>query len=414
MLKKKYASLAILLGPLLEPYLLPGTSITLDTVFLFFNCLVLLFIGKRQKIIFPKYYLLFFFYAIIIPPLVSIFYGYTTSIQSSYISIVLYTLCLILYTPYLDIDIIKKVYGILVLIVSIVFILQEVMYATFGYRFSALIAFLPVKYSYTSMSDFMVKQMFMSRSSSLFLEPAHFAQFLLGYLAILLGDSYNKKRLINIPAIITSLILLLTWSGNGILIAVLLWVMFILFVKVDLLKKIFLITPLVILLIIYSFNYIISTEQGAKILERTEELDANSDRVSSGTMRIYRGYYVFEDMSLFLKTTGVGTGATSDVIDDSSVKWMFHSFEHYLNNAQILLIAYGVLGTFFFMFHIFYLIRYNTGEGKFLIIAFLGLSFIESFWGGSKMLLYIAISFLLSQKYIQKKYENNVSVRNPS
>jgi len=395
----KFASFSIVFAPLLEPYVLPGTSINLDVAFLFITSIICLGNKRQEGFQLPYKLSMFIGYALIIPVAGLLYYSDFTGLKSSYISTILYVLNILLIIPHVKIEYVLKFFKYLVLVSGFVLIVQEFMFATMGYRFSALIPFLPIKYDSTTTDAYMQSQMLRTRSSSFFLEPAHLAQYLLAYLSICLANNIRNKKLISKSLLLTLLFLMLTWSGNAILVAPLLIIYYILFSEINISKKVF-----AIAIIFAGITYIQSTSKGSELLSRTEELSYDgSQRISSGTMRIFRGYYVFDAMPQTQKIAGVGSGYCSNVIEDSSSFWMFSGSERYINNIQELLIAYGIIGTFLFLLHLFGLYKYSWHYGRMLIIAFLGLCFIEQFWLGPKMFLYLglAISFSRQQDYFK-------------
>lgn len=393
---KKYASFALVFGPLVTPYFFPGTTIPLENILLFLNIIILSCYNKFKPVYHvPKGYHLFLIYALLAPIIGYLCYKNFDSFKSSYVSIVLFTTNLALFIPHLEYSLIKKYYKICVIFAIVIFLAQELMFNIVGYRFSALIPYLPVKYSYVTTSEFIAKQMIAPRSQSIFLEPSHFAQFLLGYLAILLGENVQKRKLFSTSALALSVILLLTWSGNGILLTLLLWLVFFVIVRISPIKKYFVIFPALLVAISIGLYYISSTEKGEKMMERTQELEVEQDRLSSGAVRIYRGYFVYSSMPFIEQITGIGSGTTSDAIEHSPYFFLFYDFERYLNNMQILLIGYGVLGALLFFLFLKNLTRYGNPVSLLCVVLFIGLCFIENFWGSVKMILYLAIPAVL-------------------
>lgn len=390
---RKYASFSLIFGALLTPYYIPGTTVPLENLFLLFNIVLFLCNNKFKPLYYsPKGYISFLIYALVVPILGFLYYGNIDAVKSSYVSIILFTCSFVLYVPLLEYKYVKKYYLLFVVISSIIFLLQELMYNLVGFRYSAIVPFLPVRYSYTTTLDFITQQMFAPRSQSLFLEPAHFAQFLLGYLAIILGENAKAKRILSLPALFLSIILLLTWSGNAIILTALLWIIFIVMIKISLKLKYFIILPCVLVCILFSFYYLSSTEKGEHLLERTEELKVEQERLSSGAIRIYRGFFVFGEMPLLEKITGVGSGVTVDVIEHSPFFFMFYDFERYLNNSQMLLIGYGAIGTLLFGLFLRNIVKYGNEVALLYVALFIGMCFIEYFWGNIKMLMYLSIS----------------------
>ena len=411
----RYASFALVFGPLLGLYFFPGTSTALETVFMFVNGLLFAYYNRNRYIVWPRYYPWFFAYALAVPVLGWVYYGNLSTVKSSYISILLYTFCFIQYAPLLRYRYIKRYYRILVTVCCAFFLLQEVMFALLGWRISGILPILPVRYEYISTAEFIQNQMVAARSQSLFLEPAHFAQYMLGYLAIVLGEACNRRRLIDRSGIALSLVLLFTWSGNAIVLTALLWIAFFFSIRLNRVVKYGVILPALALVVSGFLLLLSTTEKGSRLLQRTDELSTEQTRLSSGAIRIYRGYLVYSSMSLPEQVTGVGSGVATDAIEHSPYGWMFYDFERYLNNVQTLLVGYGGIGLLLFILFLWPMLRCNNHVARFCIVLFIGLSFIESFWGSVKMLLYLSIPFLLYKESLMKKYEkSNVCLRHPA
>lgn len=401
----KILSFLIVFTPFLEPYKLFG--VTLDTACLFASIIFALVACKGSN---AKWYgsKPFFIYAFTIPNIVAILYGYTNHIMSSFIVLTMYLLVLIKVFPNLSFVYIKKYYKVLVILVCVVFITQELMYLMLGYRFSALLPFLDIRYDGLSMASFIQGQMSYPRSSSFFLEPSHMAHFLLPYLALSLGENIRGLSLKKyIEPIIITIILFFLQSGNGLVGAFAIWVFFVLAVDISRTKKVLFIATSV-LVGYFVISKLMDTEIGASLFNRVSEIDAEGDYERSGTIRIFRGFYVFSGMDSLLQLLGVGTGGSVDVIDNSKYLVMFFDNERYLNNIQMLLIGFGIIGTILFSGHIVRLYRKNALSGKLVLAAFIAICFLESFFMTSKMILFMTIAFLSKVEY-DKKYLNKPS-----
>lgn len=315
----------------------------------------------------------------------------------------MYAACIYFTFSSLDLKYMLRQYGILVLIICLFFISQELMFILLGYRVSGLLPFLPLKYGGLDMSSFINYQMTYERSSSFFLEPSHMAQYILPALALSLGQIKNVFNVKNyfIPIVIT-IIILLSRSGCGAVGAIFIWCFFVLFVNIRTLKKVIFIS-LACFIAIYAYDKISSTEYGSHMINRTSEFDSNASYERSGIIRVIRGFLVYKDMDISEKILGVGTGGTIDVIDNSKHKYMFFGKERYLNNVQMLLIGFGIFGTVFFLMHLIRLIKKNNLEAKLIMISFVSLSFLESFFMNSKMVLYMSFIFAYKLHYAKKK-----------
>jgi membrane protein len=226
---------------------------------------------------------------------------------------------------------------------------------------------------------------------SFFLEPAHLAQYILGYLALTLGNNMVKKVFFGKESIFITIVLILTWSGNAIVGSLILWSIYVIYYKTTLLKK-SLIFATVIIAAIISFSYIVSTEKGEKLLDRQEELSMDQARISSGTLRIFRGFFVYSKMPFDEQLLGVGTGYTPQVIDQNPYAWMFDANEYYINSAQTLLIGTGIFGTTIFLIFLIKLTRCKSPYPKLFIALLITLMLIESLYCSGRMLIYLTIA----------------------
>lgn len=396
----KYANFSLAIQPVLYTYFVPGTAIHIDTFMMIFNgCLFFVYNSlTNYKTLWPKYYPLFFIYASIIPLFGCLYFNNTRGLISSWTTLGVFSLYVLQILPLIQFNKLLKYLRIIVYLACIIFVLQEIMYAILGWRFSFLIPALPVAYTYTDTAAFIARQMVENRSMSFFLEPAHFAQYVSIYIAIKLGLKCSSGSVNLLEECIISVILIFTWSGNAILSLALVWSFYLIFIRLSIVFKWFIFLPLTIIAIAYSISLIADSQKGIELMKRQSELELRQSRVSSGMMRIYRGFYVFEDEPPLLKVTGAGTGYIENIIDDTSAVNMFYKFERYVNNVQTLLIGLGILGTSLFVLFLKNLVRCRNFVPLFLIVLFLALSFIESFWMGSKMALMICVAVFIRYK----------------
>lgn len=392
----KFISFLVVFTPFLEPYRI--SSITLDTLSLFLVIVLSIFFVKNKQG--DDYGLkVFLIYALSVPNIIAIAYGYTSHLTSSLIVLGLYAICYYKVFPNVSLEYVKKYYRIFAWLVCIVFILQEYMYISLGYRFSALMPFLDVRYDGITMSSFISSQMFYPRSSTFFLEPSHQAHFLLPYLAMVLGDNSSGLSIKRyIEPIIVSIVLFFLQSGCGVVGTAFIWLFYVLGINLSKWKKtVFIICSS--LVAVYIIGYITSTEIGNSLISRTSELEVGGDYERSGTIRIFRGFYVFGAMDYLQQLFGVGTGGSVDVIEHSPFFAMFFGTERYLNNIQMLLVGFGVFGSILFFRHFIRLYKNNLLSGKLALIAFLSLCFLESFFMTSKMILFFIIAYSYKKKF---------------
>lgn len=397
---QKLLSFLIVLTPLLEPYRIG--SVTLDT----FALLISVCIGlstKTANLNFKYGAKPFFIYALLVPNIIAISYGYIEHIPSSITVLVLYILMYTKVFPSLSFSYLMRKYKLLIYVVCIVFIIQEFMYASLGYRFVAMIPFLDVKYPDMSMASFIYGQMYYPRSSSFFLEPAHMAHFILPYLAYSLGKNSSGLSLNKYiePILLTSILFILR-SGCGVIGASAIWLLYLIHVDLPGPKKVIFFS-IGLLIASFTFNKLASTEIGTSLLDRSSEIEVGGDYERSGTIRIFRGYYVYGAMNFIQQLFGVGTGGSVNVIEQSPYFKMFFGTERYLNNIQMFLVGFGMIGTMLFSFHFRKLFKANNLSGKLVLIAFLSTCFLESFFMTSKMIIYFILAFHCKEQSLNKR-----------
>lgn len=406
----KIVSFFVVMLPILEPYGFFVGSTPLSKIAMLFCCLLICLWPDKKRLEFPKYYKAFLIYAFTFPIVCGIIAKYYSGTLSSFVTVGLYSICVGLYLPYLDLKKVCKYYRLLVYICCGVFIIQELIYFVAGYRMSGLLPFLPVIYD-MSTEEFMAMQAASLRGSSVFLEPSHFAEYLLPYLAIVLGKCLIRRRIVSLEMLFITAVLFFLQSGTGVMIALILYFIYIIKLKMNFVAKYVFVCPILLIIGICSYAYISETEVGKELLGRSDELVIDETaRVSSGTMRIYRGYYVFEEMPFFEQLFGVGAGNVGSVALNSSVVSMFvegDGTKPMLNVVQVLLVGYGILGILMFSIHIINLLRKNTYHGSLIAVSFICLAFVEFFFCSGKMLFYISLSFAFQRFYLTGRINNN-------
>ena len=399
----KYASLSLILGPFIEPYAITDGGTAMYKFFMLFN--IFLFWNKgTHAIIFPKMYKQFLLYALLVPTLVAFITGYISGLIGSFFALLLFTINIVLVVPLVRVEYIKKYYRIAVYLCIIVFITQEVMFYISGIRFMALIPFFHTVYKGVDMASFVARMSMEGRSCSMFLEPSHFAHFLLPYLAMTLGILHDKKKLLNIDVIVVTIVLVFLRSGNGLLVLAIIWAVAILFSSMNKIIKYVMIIPFSLFVAIYGFSAFSDTEMGQSVLERTEELDTDFTRVSSGFIRVWRGYYVYDDQPDIVKLFGVGYGGIEDAVHKSNYQWMFKSNDDiYVNNVQAFLLSYGIFGSFLYLLFLFCICKKEKFATIMMVVTFLSLCFLDNFFCSTKMLLILAIPLAYNNYNIRKE-----------
>lgn len=292
-----------------------------------------------------------------------------------------------------------RVYKVIVFINILFFLFQECMYSVFGYRMIGIVTTLP---STIGGTDFDASQygdftMYAERSSAFFSEPAHFVQFLLPLLAIELLYVDDKNAYIR--SLIYIVTLLALSSGNALLGMCVIASFFV----VKMLKRLnplFGIITVIFFIVGFSLavNQMLKTEYGDKLMDRSEELDPNQAQVSSGFIRIFRGYYIWDEMSWDEKLIGLNSSTKlSEKIKHCSVASTFGENDQYMNAMQAFLIYTGYIGTSIFIFLLISLWRHNNLAGRCCIILYVVLGSIASMYFSYYMIFYLLIAGQMQQ-----------------
>lgn len=294
-----------------------------------------------------------------------------------------------------------KFYRIIAFINIAFLLLQEVLYNTLGYRVIGILSFLPL----TNIGgvDFDASQYtenaaVAGRSSAFFSEPAHFVQFLLPLLVVELFFVHSRMAYVRSCMYVAALFILA--SGNAILgLGVIGLFLFLhMLRRMNMLKSIAVVVVFVSIMCL-SISWIMTTEYGEKLLDRTEELDPNQSVASSGFLRIFRGYFIWEEMSVYEKTIGLNSLKKLDIkINSSPVASTFNEDDYYMNSVQSIMIFTGYIGVLIFVGLLVYLWRGNNLAGRCSIVVYVALSFIASIYFTYTMVLYLLVAFLMKKE----------------
>lgn len=284
-----------------------------------------------------------------------------------------------------------KIYKIFAFICICFFFLQEITFYTTGIRISGLITSLPLHYK-MDIFEFIERQAADARSCSFFAEPAHYAQFLLPLLAIELF--YDRGRMHFIYAIIIAIVLLLLQSGNGLLGMVPILLFAVPFFLGDKRKKGFLSFFLFMAIAIFAAYAFINSDLGSAVMERQSELNIHYEGGHrSGFLRVWRGYYVYDDYNIIEKIFGCPDEKAQLIHMKSSGMLIGQNGDFYFNAFQKVLLNTGMIGLVIIIYLIVCIWRNNTICGKAILASFIVLSFVAAIYMSHVMILYLVLAY---------------------
>lgn len=370
--------------------------------------LVLLVIGsiiKNRCTVFPKipkYAFLFMSWVLIVPffYISAQWFSYTDALYKL-VGVLGFWLTLGYSLQIVDVDYLFKVYGRFAFIFSLVFLFQTVVYYATGKNIVFIIPFLPLADASDSVS-YIDGQSVWNRQCSVFLEPAYFSFYIGIFLCLLLNkcsDLFNKKVLFYI------VILILLRSGNGYLCLLMTILSYFVMHYRRILSNRRNLIGIFFVIIIGAFAYfhlsVDSSSDFGETFNRVSELGKNAENdKTSGFERIYRGYYIYDDLPSYAKILGIGQG---NILSFSRVhqfrQYMNIGLENdafYMNCIQQILVYSGIIGLMLF---IYFILRISTNKiAMSITLLFVSLSFVTAIYNTPYMLFFLLFGILYSRK----------------
>lgn len=354
-------------------------------------CMVANIEGLRYVL--PKGYLLFFIIAVTF----SVFFARSLPLRLALFTVNMYLAC-----NFCEWGLIKKIYQKVVFWSCAFFLLQYAMAVTMGSYVTGIAPLIPTIYDFGE-GSIMIDTSVFGRPSSFFLEPSYFAQFLFPFVALKLysGEKKDIKQ-----GIIVSVILVLCGSGNGALLLILLWGIWLLNSKISRTRKYGIVT-----LGVVGFGAMaaVSPDILENFISRIGELQSysgNEQYQSSGFIRFFRGYYPFFEQDSYHMFVGNNPEAVEDMLS-KSIFFINLESDRFINGIQTLLLHSGIIVTMMYLRHILLFIK---GNGKQLEIFAIGVGFLlmmfaESYYLCSRAFLATVMMYLM---YNEIQTKNNI------
>lgn len=296
-----------------------------------------------------------------------------------------------------------NIYRFIVFVNIVFLVIQEFLYYTVGYRIIGIMTSLPLVIDGDSFDPqaYAETASLASRSSAFFSEPAHFAQYLLPLFAVELFYVGTRKAFFR--CIIYFATLMILASGNALIGILVIFFFFLL----QIMKKMSSIIALFVVVIIgalaiASYSYMKHTEYGEKIVERFGELEADQVEVSSGFVRVFRGFYIWKEMDTKEKIVGlIDSNRIKAKIRQCDVANTFGGDDDiYMSGWQSVMIYTGYLGTTIFIWIILWLWQGNTMAGRCCIALIVVLFCFAALYSTYTSVLYLALAFLIKKEYL--------------
>lgn len=357
--KKKYLSklytFTIIILPIIYQYRIAGQSV----LFLFSLFSVVISFITTHSIKKSNGFSIYFFYSLFSTIIITANLNLMSIslMLSNLFSMLLVLLSMYILAPiYFDIEQAYRIYTGIVYIVSFLLLLQFLFFMFLGVKTSLIIPGMILNYGGSFNSSEFVQQ-FLGyqnyRVSSVFIEPAMYAAYVLPWVFFSLfniKEKYKKKNIIQV-LIITS-ILCLAGSSYGILGVIIAWV---LYAEIGIWKSgkksFVLIIPILIIIACCIFKLdIIQTQISIKLGSLN-----NLDTATSTSLRLLRGWYCFTDLNIVNKIFGCGYGILSIFFDQYGISTIYDTKlidNTFMNSFFKILCQSGIFGSFLYFFPI--------------------------------------------------------------
>ncbi|OUO99179.1 hypothetical protein B5F37_13825 [Drancourtella sp. An210] len=399
--RKKISNIVIsliLLLPILKYYFVPILNIGFETVFyaIITGLLVLL------KVIVPhplkqlgssrNAFLCFALWCIFLNLFISLMYSIDEA-PNMLINIVIPCLVIVLLmSADLDFSGAFSIYTFAIYVILAVFFFQHVLYI-FGLKLSFKVPF----FSFTSAWEYLNTHVYFGMRTvptALFCEPAHLAEYIVPYLAICLSMKDKSGKIHIKRAVLLTIVLAMSTSGNGIISGIIVWVLYFAlnFTKEGKyinMKVVLLSFAFVIIAIIVYLN-----SESIRNMFDILFVNKSGGSYTKANYRIYRGFDYFLQLPWEYIIFGVGLGNMnyfSRVLEISSVFDSDHlAFEFFSMITQILL-YFGLIGFFLFGLHMMKLWLRGGRTCRVCIVASVAIWFSSQMLFTSTHIFYLLI-----------------------
>ena len=182
------------------------------------------------------------------------------------------------------------------------------------------------------------------RPSSIFLEPAQFAQFVLLSLVVSIfepDDLWLEKKAL-CSSIIITMALFFSGSANGILITVVVWgVYFARYLKSDMKVRQFI---FICIIFCTAAVVVLCTDYLENAWERVETTGASGG--TTGNIRFLQGLAIFSKLPIVAKLFGIGFGNIEPFLLENNITTVYLSDlgNQYMNGFSTVLVSSGIIG----------------------------------------------------------------------
>ncbi|MDO5291420.1 MAG: hypothetical protein Q4F05_01595 [bacterium] len=309
-----------------------------------------------------------------------------------------------------DIELIRKIYKYVLYIVSLILVIQLILYYFMGKPLYAIIPNLTLNYNDGMNSSVLIRNNlhaitagYYFRPSSVFLEPAHYAIFSIpGIVITLFTEKISRKDIV--LSIFFTICSILTTSSLALVGCAICWITFLLFRK-DLWKKSWNKMILLVSAIIPLTGYFL-IQQGGVLTSINIKLAslANMSTASSTSMRLTRGISYYKQMDFISQIFGTGYGNLTSYYYKNGIYIIGDTgFQvSYMNGISTILCSFGIIGVGIFIGFIVSSYKKGTQLTKSIIICLLTVMFGSDMFDSTFYYIFILL-ILGNNKYLKSE-----------
>lgn len=392
---KEYSYLLLGVVPILDLYMTPIPIVSLGEIVLVISTIIICCTESNNNLINAKSWIISFFtYGIIISPLMYLFRNsyFSDSAFKELLNFIIYVTLFFLLAAKLNVQTFLKYYTYIAIIASVFLILQYIIHFSLGIWPPGVIPGVESSVGFNTIK--IINRM--TRPTSFFAEPAHFAQFI--SIPFLYGLFYKCENKIVIT--LFTLSLALNQSGNALVVLCVALVGYT--IKLIKQKGILYIIPFIAFVFLGLFYLFNANQSFQDLLYRVNELSGNGgDGSYSGYIRIVRGYTGFFNMDLYAKIFGIGIGMyeqyfRTDLYRILSIKTGL--IIEYVNGIQYYLLSVGFVGVFLFFTALWNAVKNGFFYKKIIAISLISFMFISAIYSEWKWLYFLLVIFITTNE----------------
>jgi hypothetical protein len=327
----------------------------ISSVFIFFKNNLRCKTRYCLPIVFIYFYSLLLSFIYFVDPNISFEWADKITVVTRWIRYFAYLVFIITYTNWFNkASLAIKIYKIVVIFVSIYTLLQFIFFSFFNIMLP--IDILPFFKMSRDLSSVFANYTSVSyRGYGVFMEPSYLAKFLLPSIPILMWQIKQKKRVIIQLCLVFGAIICST-SMQGVVIALIIIVVFIFFgngkINMNTIFKravLFGLFSLIFFVLLNHFNLF------SRVLTRFSNITSSDTKDYSTGMRIYRGFSIFNSLSIHGKLFGIGFGNMANYIYSYGIVTPYDYYIQneasieYMNGLSSLLVQTGIVGFIIFI-----------------------------------------------------------------